>query len=92
MWLPSSHRRIRNARRRQPEYVDRGLCHAQLEQYLAHFRREQISIVIYEDMRRNPAVTMRAMYDFVSIDSGYVPAMAHCKVNESLEPIGSNPR
>jgi len=56
-----------------PIYVDYSLYTMQIEQYLQHFPREQLLIIISEDLRTRRLATLQGVYEFLSVDAHYVP-------------------
>lgn len=59
--------------RKRPKYVDTSRYAMQLEQYLEHFRREQILVMTAERLRHDRLAAVRQVYDFVGVDSTIVP-------------------
>jgi hypothetical protein len=52
-------------------YVDRSRYWTQLERYLAHFDPERIMVVAQEDLHERRAETMREIFAFVGVDTGF---------------------
>jgi hypothetical protein len=52
-------------------YKDKGFYGAQLERYLAHFDRDQLHCILYEDYNRNPESTVRDVYRFLGVDDTF---------------------
>ncbi|MBI1214684.1 MAG: hypothetical protein GC185_02565 [Alphaproteobacteria bacterium] len=44
-----------------------------VERYLKSFAREDILILFYEDLKRDPAVFCQQIYAFLGVDAGFVP-------------------
>lgn len=63
-----------------------GLYHAQLSRYLALFPREQMLILIYEDIRKDPVAFMKRIYDFLGIDTSFVSSMVYDEINVARTP------
>jgi hypothetical protein len=53
--------------------VRRGLYYRQLEPYFRMFDREQLLILLYDDLKSAPASLMQCVYEFINVDSGYTP-------------------
>jgi hypothetical protein len=49
-------------------YVDAGYYADQLERYLARFPREQLLVVQFEDLERDPAAVTRSLWAFMGVD------------------------
>lgn len=69
-----------------PNAIERGLYMAQLERYLALFPREQLLVVLFEDLVADPVAVAQQAYAFVGADPSYMPARAGEKVNASQIP------
>jgi len=50
-----------------------GRYHEQLSRYYDAFPREQILVVLFDDLRRNPEGFVRDVYRFLNVDPGFVP-------------------
>ena len=51
------------------QYHELGCYHAQLEEYLKHFDRKQIKVLVYEDYQQDAAGSVREVFDFLELDS-----------------------
>jgi len=45
----------------------------QIERFLERFPREQVHVVFFDDLRRDPAGTYRDVLAFLGVDTGFVP-------------------
>jgi len=54
-------------------YIEEGLYGDRLRPYLERFPRDRIKIVVFEDFAADPARTMAELYEFLSVDRGFVP-------------------
>jgi hypothetical protein len=59
---------------RNTSYVIRSHYHTQLQQFLNHYPREQILVLEQEDLRNRRQETLRRVFDFVGVDSGFTHA------------------
>lgn len=59
--------------REHPIYVDTSRYAMQIERYLACFRREQLLVITSEDLRNDRRATIRSVYEFLGVDSDFVP-------------------
>ena len=57
-----------------PIYLDYSRYALQIEQYLEHFRREQLLLATSESLRADRAATMRRVYEFLGVDPAMAPA------------------
>jgi hypothetical protein len=51
----------------------RETYHDMLQRYFDRFPREQIEVILLEDLERDPAATMRGLYRFLGVDPGFRP-------------------
>jgi hypothetical protein len=53
-----------------------GQYHEQLSRYFDLFPRAQIHVLLFDDLRRNPARVMENLYRFLDVDPAFVPDFA----------------
>ncbi len=63
--------------------VEHSLYYPQIQRYLQCFAKEQLHILLYEDMKSDPVAAIQDIYRFLGVEASYCPTMAHKKVNES---------
>lgn len=71
---------------RDPSVYEQGLYAEQLDRYLALFPREQILILIYEDIEKDPAAFMKRIYEFIGVNKDFMPSMLHRRINVERTP------
>lgn len=65
--------------------IERGFYVNDLTRYLAFFPRENLKILLYEeDVSQAPHDTLRAVYEFVGVDSNFVPKGSGRRVNQGM--------
>jgi len=69
-----------------PGAVDRGRYFSCLRPYLDTFDRDQILILVFDDLIGQPLATMRQVYAFVGVDARHTPAAAGQQVYPSAPP------
>lgn len=57
-------------------FVDGGLYYKLLNPYLDTFPREQMHVLLYDDLQRDPRGLAASLYRAIGVDPGHVPAMA----------------
>lgn len=72
--------------RDHPDAVERGFYYQQIARYLALFPREQLLILIFEDLIAEPEVEIRNVCRFLGIDENRIADDAHDKANVSQRP------
>lgn len=56
----------------------------QLERYLAVFGRDQVHVVVHDDLERDPAGTYEAVLGFLGVDRGHRPEFTVVNANKQL--------
>ncbi len=74
------------AAKKHKEYLGRGFYNQQLERYFKLFSRDQILILVYEDIKKNPLKFIQKIYNFLGVNSSFVPSMLEKKVDVSRKP------
>ncbi|OVE76355.1 hypothetical protein BVX97_01355 [bacterium E08(2017)] len=59
----------------------RGLYHKHLEKYLGLFDKNQVHVVLLDDIRKNPSETAKSVFEFLEVDSGFSIVGLDKKVN-----------
>jgi hypothetical protein len=65
---------------------DQGLYAQQLSRYYEHFPKDQILVLIYEDIQKDPVAFMRRIHEFLGISPDFVSSMVHTEVNVGRTP------
>ncbi len=66
--------------------LEQGLYAAQIAHYHEFFPKEQMLILIYEDIRKDPIAFMRRIYAFLGVDTDFVSSMVHDEINVARVP------
>jgi len=66
-------------------YLELGLYNNQLQHYFNTFDKEQLRVYLYEDLRNNPTDMLQDIFEFLGVDSSFVPNMTE-KFNVSMVP------
>jgi hypothetical protein len=67
---------------KHPELIDYYRYHENTRRFLDQFPREQILLLLYDDLRNDPAETYRRTCRFLGVDSGFQPPELHSRINE----------
>ncbi len=62
------------------EIVERGLYYKQLKRYFDLFPKENILVLIYEDIQKNPIAFIQKIYKFLEVDDKFIPEAANKRV------------
>jgi hypothetical protein len=65
---------------------EQGLYGQQLERFLRFFPREQMLVLIYEDIKNDPVVFMRRIHEFLGIEADFIASMVNEAVNIARTP------
>ena len=57
-------------------YGQRGYYHADLQNFLDRFPREQLRVYLYDDWQRQPLTLLQDMFQFLGVEDGFVPDMS----------------
>ena len=68
------------------DYIIRGFYFHQLKNYLSLFSREQILILIYEDLKKDPKEYIKKIYRFLGVDDSFLPSMLNKVINKGRTP------
>jgi hypothetical protein len=74
----------------RPEYLDISRYHLQLTQYLDVFQRDQLLVLVFEEMIRNPTATVRTVCEFLGIDATYTPPTGDVAFNASRNKLAAS--
>lgn len=70
---------------RQSRYIQRGFYYRYLSRFLKYFKREQVLIMFYEDCLKDPLYFIQQVYQFLNVDSTFVPPSLHQRSNASQD-------
>jgi hypothetical protein len=68
---------------RLPEVLELSLHHKHLMRYLEYFPREQIKVLIYEEIAMGPDGFMKSIYEFLGIDASHKSEFTGVRVNSA---------
>lgn len=74
---------FREALEQNPQIVERGYYARQLKRYLQYFNREQMHVIFYEDIERDPASVLQDIYAFLGVGASFFPQSAKTRRNKS---------
>lgn len=56
-------------------YIEHGLYSLQLSNFFKYFRKEQILILDFEDLKKSPELVLNKVYDYLKIDKSFIPSL-----------------
>lgn len=70
-------------------YTEIGLYYEQVKRYLDLFGKDNVKIIFTEDMKKNAAQVVKELYEFIGVDSSFVPDTS-TRYNEVFTPKYKN--
>ncbi len=67
---------------KKPRLLDQGHYYEHLQRYLNYFSKEQLLILFYDDLKEDSASYIKKIYEFIGVDSTFVPSVISSRVNE----------
>jgi hypothetical protein len=67
-----------------PMYIEQGLYAKHLRNWLAHFPKQQILVVLMDDIEADPGRVAREVFRFLDIDDTFQPASLTRRYNQSI--------
>lgn len=64
-----------------------SLYFSQLKEYFELFPRENILVLIYEDIKKDPLKFIQNIYRFLGVDYSFVPPSLNERVNPTIKPV-----
>ena len=78
--------RFWSAAEQNPSYIEQGYYSRHLGCWLEHFDREQIHVILYDDVRTQPLEVIARTQAFVGVDSSFRPSLLTERINVSVVP------
>jgi hypothetical protein len=75
-------RRVQKHYPRSREVIEFGFYHRDLQRYLALFPRQQILVMLMEDLRTDATVVQHRVLQFLGVDAAHAPVLPSGKINE----------
>lgn len=66
--------------------LEQGLYAQQLKRYFDLFPKEQLLVLIYEDIKKDPDAFMRRIYQFLGVDDSFKASMLQSEINIARTP------
>ena len=87
LWLTRNYtdRDLKTALETEDELLDNVLYHKHISDYLEHFNRDQILVLLYDELKDNPKEFLKKVYNFLEVDE-FFPEEAFKKQNAYRSP------
>jgi hypothetical protein len=69
-------------------YIQVSRYYMQIEHYLKYFPRENLKVVILDDLKTEPLAVMQDIYQFLGVDSSFIPKTINEKKHQSKNKQG----
>lgn len=67
------------------EYIEQGFYFKNLQHYLDKFPRENILLLVYEDIEKDPVKFIQSIYKFLDVDPNFIPPSANKRINFNVD-------
>lgn len=74
---------FREALDKEEELLGLGYYYKQLKRFFDLFPRENIMVLIYEEVKKAPLSSIQNIYEFLGVDSSYRPAHAFSRIHDT---------
>lgn len=71
-----------------PRLIDEGFYDQKLSNYYEFFPKENILVVIFEEMIRDQQHHFQKIYDFLGVDSSIIPLLMDVRINSAASKLG----
>ena len=72
---------------REKDFVGQGLYYKHLQNYLSYFRKDQMLIMIYEDIAEDPMAFLQEIYGFLGVEKVFIPSSVKKTVNTAASKV-----
>ena len=80
-------RQLRAGTAQFPRFLEDGLYHRHLSRFLDHFPREQIEIVLYDDIRERPQQVIARLESHLALEPSQMAMPLDRRMNDSEAPL-----
>ena len=74
---------LRDAIKTQPDIIENGMYGKYLSHYFKLFPANNILVLLYEDIQKDPRDFIKRVYDFIGVDSRFTPSFLNVRYNTS---------
>lgn len=69
--------------KQKPKFIEEGYYYDHLIRFYKYFRRDQILVLLYDDLTRNPEIFLSKICEFIGVDSQYKSSFKEMKINSA---------
>jgi len=70
-----------NNLKKHPEFIENSRYHYYLSRYFKIFKKENIKVILYDDIKLNPSKVIEDCYNFLNVGSAFIPPSLNQKIN-----------
>lgn len=67
--------------KRDPQLITQGFFIDHIENYLEHFNRDQIFVLLFDEIKSNPTSFLKKIYSFIGVDQNYIAPYSKVQIN-----------
>ncbi len=71
------------AMEKDDRYVSFGKYKIHFEQFLKYFDKNQIKVLLFDDLKADPKKFLQGLYEFIGVDSNFTPQYINQKLNKA---------
>ncbi len=72
---------------KNPNILDWGMYRKHLQPFMQLFNKEQLLVLLFEDITQKPNQLLREVYEFLGVNSDFIPKSVTKKINPARVPI-----
>lgn len=72
-------------------YIEKGFYHKYLTEYFKLFDKENIKVVLFNNLKNNPEKTLKDIFNFLEVDSSFVPDLKKVHNVSEKDGLEKNP-
>ncbi len=76
---------MEDAIKKYPELIERGMYYKYLSHYLKYYSIEDVCIVLFEDIEKDPKKVLNKLFKFLNVDNEFVPTLVDKKYHTTKE-------
>jgi hypothetical protein len=67
----------------RPEFIEEGMYYDQLQRYYALFPRENILVLLFDEIKSDPKSIMRQIFEFIGVEPDFETGWETVRVNQA---------
>ncbi|MGM0588333.1 MAG: sulfotransferase domain-containing protein [Bacteroidota bacterium] len=71
-------------------WIKSGFYYKMIAKYLEYFGRDNVLILVYEDLKKDSVEFIQNIYRFSEVDDSFIPKSAQTVINKAGKPINQN--